>query len=330
MERIYGRTNVAAIMGQKKDSPALPCWNIPGPRTPALDTSYIVPPWVVANVARWLSGTLSVHDNLWVSGPTGCGKSSGIRWLAAKLNVELFEVTAHGRMELADLTGQWVMSSPDGGKTPPSMQWMDGPMIAAMRCGGWLLIDEADMLDPAVAVGLNGMLDGAPVTIAEHGGELVVPHPGYRCIVCANTSGTGDDTGLYAGTLRHNIALMDRWTSIVADYAPESVEKPLLKAAAPSLPDDIIVQILKIASDIRRAYVGDPVEGIQGTLDATMSIRTTLRWVRAIEQYASTKIKSPLVAALDVAFCNRLSRSTKASVYTIVQRHTGIALNGNA
>ena len=41
-------------------------------------------------------------DPLYLYGPTGSGKTSLIKQLAARLNYPVFEVTGHGRMEFAD------------------------------------------------------------------------------------------------------------------------------------------------------------------------------------------------------------------------------------
>ena len=58
---------------------------------------------------------------------------------------------------------------------------------------------------------LNGILDGQPLCIPENGGELVVPHPMFRFAATANSNGGSDETGLYQGVLRQNLALMDRF-----------------------------------------------------------------------------------------------------------------------
>lgn len=94
-------------------------------------------------------------DPLYLYGPTGCGKTTLIKQLAARLNYPTFEVTGHGRLEFADLYGHISLQK-------GSMVYEYGPLPLAMRYGGILLINEADLFSPEVAVGLNGVLDGAP------------------------------------------------------------------------------------------------------------------------------------------------------------------------
>lgn len=85
------------------------------------------------------------------------------------------------------------------------------PLLLAVRYGGILLINKADLLSPEVAVGLNGVLDGAPLCLPENGGEVISPHEMFRIACTANTNGGGDDTGLYQGAVRHNLVLLDRY-----------------------------------------------------------------------------------------------------------------------
>ncbi len=41
-----------------------------------------------------------------------------------------------------------------------SMEFQYGPLALAMKYGGLLLLNEIDIIDPATAAGLNGILDG--------------------------------------------------------------------------------------------------------------------------------------------------------------------------
>lgn len=65
-----------------------------------------------------------------------------------------------------------------------------------MRYGAILLLSEIDLTSPEIAAGLNSVLDGSPLYMAENGGEIIPPHPMFRFVATANTNGGGDDTGL--------------------------------------------------------------------------------------------------------------------------------------
>ena len=128
---------------------------------------------------------IDTSDPLYVYGPTGCGKTSVIKQLAAKLNYPVFEVTGHSRLEFPELVGHHVVRQ-------GNMEFEYGPLALAMKFGGLFLCNEMDLLEPSTAAGLNGILDGQPLCIPENGGELVVQHPMFRFAATANSNGGSD------------------------------------------------------------------------------------------------------------------------------------------
>ncbi len=236
-------------------------------------------------------------DPLYAFGPTGSGKSSLIRQVAAKLNYPVFEITGHGRLEFADLAGHL---SVDRG----SMRFQHGPLALAMRYGGLFLLNEIDLLDPAVAVGLNGVLDGAPLCLPENGGEIIAPHPLFRFVATANTNGAADETGLYQGTLRQNLAFMDRFTLCEIGYPSAETERSLLDRRAPALPESLRSTMVDYAHQVRSLFLGDPTGGsLAERIEVTFSTRTLLRWADLTQRFqplARTGIQ-PVTYALDRA-----------------------------
>ena len=108
-------------------------------------------------------------DGLYLTGPTGSGKTSLLEQVAARLHWGVHAVTGHGRLELNDLLGQFMLV--EGG----TMQWIDGPLTLAVRLGHVLLINEIDAVDPAELIGLNEIVEGKPLTIPQTG-AVIVPH----------------------------------------------------------------------------------------------------------------------------------------------------------
>lgn len=209
-------------------------------------------------------------DGLFLTGPTGSGKTSLVTQIAARLNWPVQSVTCHGRMELNALVGQFVLVK---GET----RFVHGPLAVAARDGHLLILNESDLMDPAELAGLNDILEGQPLVIPENGGEVIRPHPRFRVFATGNSMGAGDGSGLYPGILRQNLAFMDRFRVIHVDYPDPDVEKAVVLQAVPRLPELIVDKMIVVAGEVRRLFVGAGSEG-GPELTLTMSTRTLVRW----------------------------------------------------
>lgn len=278
--------------------------------TPVPDPDYIFHE-TSRDVIVWL---MNSSDPLYVFGPTGSGKTSLIKQLAARLNYPVFEVTGHSRLEFPDLVGH--LSVRDG-----NMEFQYGPLALAIRFGGLLLLNEIDLLEPATATGLNGILDGEPLCIPENGGELIRPHPMFRFAATANTNGGSDETGLYQGTLRQNLAFLDRFWLCEVGYPAKDAEETLLARHAPKLPDTIRRKMVEFAGEIRKLFMGEA--GATGSsIEVTFSTRTLLRWADLTVRFQplSRQGVQPVTYALDRALGFRATRETRAVLHELAQR----------
>ena len=253
---------------------------------------------------------------LYVCGPAGAGKSSMINQLAARLNYPTFEVTGHNHLEFQDLVGH--LSVQNG-----NMVFEYGPLALAMRFGGLLLLNELDLLEPATAAGLNGILAEKPLCIPENQGELIEPHPMFRFAATANTNGGSDETGLYQGTLRMNLALMDRFTVCEVSYPVPEIELRLLEKVAPQLPDMLRKKMVEYANEVRRLFMGEAENSYRGnTIEVTFSTRSLLRWADLILRYQPLAKQGiqPVAYALDRALGFRACKENKAVLHELAQR----------
>ena len=220
------KMDAGLVFSGKKSNRMIVGYEKPSEFTPTLDQNYIFHD-SSRDVVVWL---MNPSDPLYLFGPTGSGKTSLIKQLAAKLNYPVFEITGHSRLEYPDLIGH--LSLKNG-----TMEFEYGPLALALKYGGIFLLNEIDLLDPATAAGLNTVLDGANLCIAENGGEIIKPHPNFRFAATANSNGASDETRLYQGVLRQNIAFLDRFILCEVPYPEAQAEEELLKRSFPDLPN---------------------------------------------------------------------------------------------
>lgn len=282
------------------------------PFIPKADPSYVFVKDFVRDVRAFLFRPN--NDALYVTGPTGSGKTSGITQMASRLNWPVQQITAHGRMEFTDLVGYHALVATKPGE-PPVMQFMYGPLARAMRDGHILLINEVDLMDPAELAGLNDILEGRPLVIAQNGGEIIHPHAAFRVVVTGNSIGSGDATGLYQGVQMQNLAAMDRYRFIEVGYADPEVEKGILANACPRLHSTIAESMIKVANKIRFLFMGDGVSSDAQRLNVTMSTRTLVRWAKLTVGYQAAP--NAVALALDQALLLRTNAEERAAIERI-------------
>lgn len=256
------------------------------------------------------------RDNLYIHGPTGSGKSSLVEQTAARLGREVFKVSCHERMEFQDFTGLYIK----GGH-----EYVEGPLVKAMKRGGIFLLDEWDQLPPSTAIGLNGVLDGQPLMVPETG-ELVQPHPMFRIAATGNSAGSGDATRIYKGVKAQNAAALDRFASLVVDYMSAEEELAVLNKAfqnqegKPLLAEPVAQAMIEVANEVRGLFKACRETG----MNHTVTTRTLIRWARrSLDMAKSASVQYPVTVAFEVAFLNRLDPEQRAAVEGITSRVFG-------
>lgn len=263
--------------------------------TPAIDPNYIFQE-SFRDLAVWF---MAPPEPIYLWGPTGAGKTSQVKQIAGRLKYPVFEVNAHGRLDFESLCGH--LTYKDG-----NMNYQYGALTLAMLYGGLFLLNEIDIADPAILSGLNTVLDGSPLCLTENDGELIVPHENFRFVATANTNGNSDDSGMYQGVLKQNMAFLDRFWTLHIEYPTVQTEATLLAKVAPSIPEVIRDRMIAFANDIRKQFVEQKVE-------LTFSTRSLIRWADLTVRFQGVAKMGhqPVRYALNLALASRGSLETQ-------------------
>lgn len=271
---------------------------LPGRHVPEADGTYNFDP-VLARAALL---SLVANDRMLLVGPTGSGKSSLVAQLAARLNWPLRRVNLHGETGVSDFLGAFKARNGE-------VYFQYGLLPTAMREGQILILEELDAAMPEILFALQGVLEEeGTLTLAENGGEIVLPHPNFRLAATANTLGRGDESGLYAGTNVLNASHLDRWNVVYAVGYPEpDQERAIIREKAPDLPLALVEGMVNLAREVRKAVAEEQ-------LYTTFSTRLLLAFARKIAALG-------LEQALAATVLNKLAAEERRVVAELAQRH---------
>jgi len=125
--------------------------------------------------------TAAARDRLPIllKGPTGCGKTRFVRYMAWHLARPLVTVACHDDLSASDLTGRFLVR---GGETV----WRDGPLTTAVRAGAIAYLDEVVEARQDTVVVLHPLADDRRLLPLDRAGELVQAHPDFQLVVSYN------------------------------------------------------------------------------------------------------------------------------------------------
>lgn len=261
---------------------------------PELDTDYVVQ----RNEAALLVAGIQDGDKSLLTGPTGSGKSSLVKYVCAKLKRPFIRINMSGDIESASLFG---MLTAGGGST----QWRDGAITEACKFGAVCLVDEWELMPSEIAMGMQNLLeDGGYLYLKEKPGtsddRTVIPDKYFRLVYAGNTVGQGDTTGAFSGVGIQNSATIDRFTNNVRlGYLDQKHEVSIITSKS-NIAKDVATKMVRVAALVRNAYDS-------GKMGLTMSPRTLINWARKCQRY-------DVKFALQIAFTEKLNPDDVKSV----------------
>jgi len=304
--------NVAKTFGFGPVNAEIGGFDKPSRFSPAVDANYELRKDLMMDIlAWWLIGD---GEGLYLTGPSGSGKSSLIRQICGMLNLPLQHMVGHNRLEFPEMVTTVHIVN---GNTVVSY----GPLARAMKYGHVFLLDEIDLIDPSTNAALNEIIQGRPLTIPETG-EVIVPHPLFKFIATGNTRGSNDSLGVYQGTTGQNMAFMDRFWVVEVGYAEKEVELKILQQIV-NAPQNVLEKMIEVANAVRDAFMGNSQDG--AACEITFSTRTLVRWAKGAAYFKplAKQGKNPMLYSLDLALCNRATKETRAFIQGMVTRVFG-------
>lgn len=135
-----------------------------------------------------------------LKGPTGCGKTRFVAYMAWRLGIPLHTVSCHDDLTSSDLVGRYLI---EGSETV----WVDGPLTRAVRGGGICYLDEVVEARKDTTVIIHPLSDDRRVLPVEKTGETLVAPDDFMLVISYNPGYQHILKDLKASTLQRFVAL---------------------------------------------------------------------------------------------------------------------------
>jgi nitric oxide reductase NorQ protein len=156
------------------------------------------------------------HLPVLLKGPTGCGKTRFVEYMAWKLKRPLVTVACHDDLTTADLLGRYLIV---GNETV----WMDGPLTAAVRAGAICYLDEIVEARKDTTVVIHPLADSRRVLTVDKRGELLPAPPDFMLVISYNPG--------YQSILKEiKPSTRQRFVALEFDYPSPELETQIVAA----------------------------------------------------------------------------------------------------
>jgi nitric oxide reductase NorQ protein len=186
-----------------------------------------------------------------LKGPTGCGKSRFVEYMAWKLNRPLITVACNEDMTASDLVGRYLLEA--GGT-----RWLDGPLTMAARLGAICYLDEIVEARQDTTVVIHPLTDHRRTLPIDKKGEQVRAHPDFQLVISYNPGYQNLMKDLKPSTKQ-------RFTAFDFDYPPPEQEARIV-ASETGIDEALAARLVKIAITARNLKGHGLVEGISTRL----------------------------------------------------------------
>lgn len=171
-----------------------------------------------------------------IKGPTGCGKTRFINYMAARLKRSVYTVACHDDLSAADLVGRHLIG--DKGTF-----WSDGPLTRAVREGSICYLDEVVEARKDTTVVLHPLTDDRRILPIERTGEILHAPADFMLVVSFNPGYQNLLKGMKPSTRQ-------RFLAIRFDFPLPELEKEVLMGET-GIDESLARRLVQLANHLR-------------------------------------------------------------------------------
>jgi nitric oxide reductase NorQ protein len=216
--------------------------------------------------------TAAFHENIPVllKGPTGCGKTRFIEYMAHRLGrpltiikdvteqeetsrrgLPLVTVACHEDLTASDLVGRYLLEG-------ESTRWIDGPLTRAVKAGAICYLDEIVEARKDTTVLIHPLTDHRRILPIEKLGPVVEAGDGFLLVISYNP---GYQSALK--DLKHSTR--QRFMAIEFGYPPRELEARIVEHES-GVPAPVAAELAKLGEKVRHLKEHGLAEGVSTRL----------------------------------------------------------------
>ena len=170
------------------------------------------------------------HLPVMLKGPTGCGKTRFLEYMAHRLQRPLVTVSCHEDLTSSDLVGRFLL---EGEQTV----WQDGPLTRAVKAGAICYLDEIVEARTDSTVIIHPLTDHRRQLPLEKRGMEIEAHKDFMLVISYNPG--------YQTVLKDlKPSTKQRFIGINFNYPNEEIERKIVKNEVPELSDELINKLV--------------------------------------------------------------------------------------
>lgn len=230
-----------------------------------------------------------------LKGPTGCGKTRFVEYMAWRLRRPLITVACHEDLSATDLVGRFLL---EGEETV----WHDGPLTSAVRAGGILYLDEVVEARKDTVVIIHPLTDHRRRLPIEKRATILDAPPEFMLVVSYNPGYQSVVKDLKQSTRQ-------RFVALEFDYPPPELETEIV--AREGAVD------LQTARDL--VQIGGKVRNLRGHgLEEGVSTRLLIYAAQLIARGIAPTHAAETALATPITDDRELQRSIKEIITTVI------------
>ncbi|MBX7061731.1 MAG: CbbQ/NirQ/NorQ/GpvN family protein [Acidobacteria bacterium] len=186
-----------------------------------------------------------------LKGPTGCGKTRFVEYMAHRMKRPLITVACHEDLSSTDLVGRFLL---EGNETV----WHDGPLTAAVRAGAICYLDEVVEARKDTVVIIHPLTDDRRRLPIEKRGTVLDAPPEFMLVVSYNPG--------YQSILKDlKQSTRQRFVAMEFDY-PNADSETQIVAKEGGIDASVAADLVKIGEKIRNLRGHGLEEGVSTRL----------------------------------------------------------------